>query len=103
MPIEIGKMLVQAGKITDDQLNKALEMQKSGSGKLGEILVKIGAIEDENVVSEFVGKQLNIGALRLTDVELNPEDSKINSPGYCPQVQCHCSLQGREDFNCRHF
>jgi type IV pilus assembly protein PilB len=77
MSIELGKMLVKAGKINEDQLNKALELQKSTNGKLGEILVRIGAIEDENLVSEFVGKQLNIGALRLTDVELNPEIVKL--------------------------
>jgi type IV pilus assembly protein PilB len=77
MSIELGKMLVKAGKINEDQLNKALELQKSTNGKLGEILVRIGAIEDENLVSEFVGKQLNIGALRLTDVELNPDIVKL--------------------------
>ncbi len=77
MSIELGKMLVKAGKITEEQLNKALEFQKNSNGKLGEILVKIGAVEDENVISEFVGKQLNIGALRLTDVELNPETVKL--------------------------
>lgn len=77
MAVEIGKMLVQAGKITEDQLNKALEIQKNSNGKLGDILVKIGAVEDENIISEFVGKQLNIGAIRLTDVELNPEIVKL--------------------------
>jgi len=77
MSIELGKMLVKAGKITEEQLAKALEFQKNSNGKLGEILVKIGAVEDENVISEFVGKQLNIGALRLTDVELNPETVKL--------------------------
>jgi len=77
MAVEIGKMLVQAGKITEDQLNKALEIQKNSNGKLGDILVKIGAVEDENIISEFVGKQLNIGAIRLTDVELNPDIVKL--------------------------
>jgi len=77
MAIEIGKMLVQAGKITEDQLNQALKMQESSKGKIGEILVKLGAIDDENTISELVGKQLNIGALRLTDVELNPEIVKL--------------------------
>ena len=77
MAIEIGKMLVQAGRITEDQLNQALKMQESSKGKLGEILVKQGAIEDENIISELVGKQLNIGALRLTDVELNTEIVKL--------------------------
>jgi type IV pilus assembly protein PilB len=77
MSIELGKMLVKAGKINEDQLSKALDLQKSSNGKLGEILVRIGAIEDENVISEFVGKQLNIGALRLTDVEINPDTVKL--------------------------
>ncbi len=70
-------MLVKAGKITEVQLQKALEMQKNGAGKLGEILVKLGAVTDENVISEFIGKQLNIGAIRLTDVELNPDIVKL--------------------------
>jgi type IV pilus assembly protein PilB len=77
MAVELGKILVKAGKITEEQLNKALGLQKSNGGKLGEILVKIGAVTDENVISEFVGKQLNIGAIRLTDVELNPEIVKL--------------------------
>jgi type IV pilus assembly protein PilB len=77
MAIELGKILVKAGKITEEQLNKALDMQKSSGGKLGEILVKIGAVADENIISEFVGKQLNIGAIRLTDIELNPEIVKL--------------------------
>ncbi len=77
MAIELGKILVKAGKITDEQLLKALELQRTGGGKLGEILVKIGAVPDENIISEFIGKQLNIGAIRLTDIELNPEIVKL--------------------------
>lgn len=77
MAIELGKILVKAGKISEEQLQKALEMQKNGAGKLGEILVRIGAVPDENIISEFIGKQLNIGAIRLTDIELNPEIVKL--------------------------
>ena len=77
MAIELGKILVKAGKITDEQLLKALELQKTGGGKLGEILVKIGAVADENIISEFIGKQLNIGAIRLTDIELNADIVKL--------------------------
>ena len=77
MSVELGEMLVSAGKITREQLNKALALQKDGSGKLVQLLVKIGAIEDEDSVFEFIGKQLNIGALRLSDIELNPEIVKL--------------------------
>jgi type IV pilus assembly protein PilB len=70
-------MLVKAGKITDEQLTKALELQKKGDEKLGQILVRTGAISDEDELSEFIGKQLNMGALRLSDIELNPEVVKM--------------------------
>lgn len=73
MSVELGEILVKAGKITQKELNQALEIQKKTNGKLSNILIEIGAVADEEELFEFVGKQLNIGALRLPDVELNPE------------------------------
>jgi type IV pilus assembly protein PilB len=40
----------------------------------------MGAIQDEDELSEFIGRQLNIGALRLSDIELNPEVVKLIPP-----------------------
>ncbi len=77
MTSELGTMLLKAGKIDEDQLDKALEMHKSGQGKLDEILVRLGIVKDEDELSAFIGKQLNIGAIRLSDVELNPEVVKL--------------------------
>lgn len=77
MTAELGALLVKAGKITQDQLAKALEIQKQTNGKLGQILVQLKAVPDENEISEFVGRQLNIGALRLSDIELNPDIVKF--------------------------
>jgi type IV pilus assembly protein PilB len=70
-------MLLKAGKITEEQLDHALELQRQGQGKLDEILVSIGAVDDEDEISTFIGKQLNIGAIRLSDLELNPEVVKL--------------------------
>ena len=69
-------MLVAAGKISEDQLARARELTKKGE-KLSQALVQIGAIASEDEVSVFVGRQLNIGAMRLSDVELNPEVVKL--------------------------
>ncbi len=77
MSVELGGMLVKAGKITQNELDQALEKQKKTNGKLSEILIELGAIVDEEELFQFVGKQLNIGALRLSDVELNPEVVKL--------------------------
>ena len=73
---DLGSMLVSAGKITEAQLTKAREHTKKGE-KLASALIKIGAISSEDELSIFVGRQLNIGALRLSDVELNPDVVKL--------------------------
>ena len=77
MSAELGAMLVKAGKITQEQLDKALEAKSSKKIKFDQALVEIGAIGSEHDLSEFIGKQLNMGTLRLNDVELNPETVKM--------------------------
>lgn len=77
MSIELGEMLVKSGKISQEELDHALEVQKESKGRLSNVLIEIGAIADEEELFEFIGKQLNIGALRLSDVELNPEIVKL--------------------------
>ncbi|RKZ30221.1 type IV-A pilus assembly ATPase PilB [bacterium] len=73
MALLLGEMLIRAGRITEEQLKKALEVQKESGGKLGEVLLELGYIEDENVINEFVAKQLNVGSIKLADLELDPE------------------------------
>jgi type IV pilus assembly protein PilB len=77
MTAELGEVLVKSGKITKDQLTKALEHQKKTNAKLGDILIEMGVLSDEDELFEFIGRQLNIGALRLSDIELNPEVVKL--------------------------
>lgn len=77
MSVELGGMLVKAGKISQNELDQAQKIQKKTNGKLSDILIEIGAVADEEDLFQFVGKQLNIGALRLSDVELNPEVVKL--------------------------
>jgi type IV pilus assembly protein PilB len=77
MSRELGDMLVKAGKLSEEQLARALDLQKRSDEKLGNILIRMGIIANEDELSEFIGRQLNIGALRLTDIELNPEVVKM--------------------------
>lgn len=70
-------MLVQAGRITPEQLESAVKQQRESNEKFADILVRIGAIADEDELTHFIGRQLNIGALRLSDVELDPEVVKL--------------------------
>lgn len=78
MSSELGAMLVKAGKISPDQVDEALAIIKKDSTETFQsALVKVGAVESEDEIADFVGKHLKIGALRLTDVELNPEVVKL--------------------------
>ncbi|TMI86869.1 MAG: type II secretion system protein GspE [Bacillati bacterium ANGP1] len=60
-------MLVEAGEITPVQLAKAIELQKDGNERLGQVLVRIGAAS-EKAVGEAVAKQLGLQYVDLDDV-----------------------------------
>ena len=45
----IGQVLMESGMITIDDLNEAIEIQKSSSQRLGEILIGMGAITEEEL------------------------------------------------------
>jgi len=77
MSAELGAMLVKAGKISQDQLDKAMTLTRENKTPLEQSLVSIGAVGSEDDITSFVGKQLNMGTLRLSDIELNPEIVKL--------------------------
>ncbi len=77
MSAELGAMLVKAGKITQEQLDKALALRGGKNSKFERALVEIGAVTSEDDLADFIGRQLNMGSLRLSDVELNPEVVKL--------------------------
>jgi type IV pilus assembly protein PilB len=74
---ELSAILVKAGKITQEQADAALDRIKTTKEKFGKVLVDMGAISAEDEISKVIGKHLKIGALRLGDVELNPEVVKL--------------------------
>jgi len=69
--LKLGDMLLKEGFITQEQLKKALEIQAREGGRLGEILVKMGAVKEEDVVSTL-GKQLGIPYFSLGTGMLKP-------------------------------
>lgn len=47
---KIGQILARSNKITEDQLNEALSKQNKSKDKIGETLIKMGAIQKEDLV-----------------------------------------------------
>lgn len=52
----LGEMLVEGGEITQEQLDKALEIQKEEGGLIGIILVNLGYINEQTLV-KFLSSQ----------------------------------------------
>ena len=68
----LGNMLVAANLITEEQLKKALEMQKKEGGRLGANLIKLAFLTEDKLAS-FLSKQYGVPAVNLNDFELDHE------------------------------
>jgi type IV pilus assembly protein PilB len=75
----IGELLVKAGKITQEQLQDALTAQQKEGGRLGTHLVKLGFIEDEELV-EFLSQRYGVPAINLSEVEVDEGIIKVIPP-----------------------
>ena len=67
----MGELLVKEGLINASQLEKAISVQRQEGGRLGEILVRLGFVKEDQVVSAL-GKQLNIPYFSLGTGMLKP-------------------------------
>ncbi|MBI3083908.1 MAG: Flp pilus assembly complex ATPase component TadA [Candidatus Omnitrophica bacterium] len=57
--VKVGEILVKSGLISDEQLAKAIEVQRGTTKRLGEILVELGLITETDI-AVALGKQLGI-------------------------------------------
>ena len=79
--MRLGELLLDAGAITQDQLDQALAMQKRTGHKLGRALTEVGAIEEAELY-QFLAKRLEIDYLDLSSIKLQTETVKL-----LPEVQ----------------
>ncbi|MBA4416325.1 MAG: type II secretion system protein GspE [Syntrophus sp. (in: bacteria)] len=80
----LGEILVEAGRISQEELNKALAEQKKYGEKLGKVIVKIGLLSEKEIM-DTISKQLGIHIVTLDGREipaeliaLIPEDMEKN-------------------------
>jgi type IV pilus assembly protein PilB len=70
MPVRIGELLVKEKRITPDQLQQALNHQKTAGGKLGFNLVKLGFVKDDEIVA-LLSKQYGVPSINLAQFEID--------------------------------
>ncbi|MDQ7095551.1 glycosyltransferase family 2 protein [Desulfosporosinus sp. PR] len=66
-PLRLGDILVQKGFLTEERLTKALNHQKVYGGRLGNILVDFGWVEEDVIreVSQLVPRKLKLGEILI--------------------------------------
>lgn len=68
----LGEHLVDAGVLTQQQVDAALEEQNRSSGRLGEVILRMGMVDEETFVTTLA-RQLNVPLVDLKDSVLQPE------------------------------
>ena len=70
--IRLGEALVLSNTITEEQLEKALEVQKGSGKRLGEVMIDQGLITEETI-AQVLSAQLGYPVVDLQGVELTPD------------------------------
>jgi type IV pilus assembly protein PilB len=75
MAVKLGEMLVKAGLISAEQLEEALESQKTNGEKLGFNLIKLGYVREDDI-TQLLSEQFGVPSINLRHFEI--DDSVIN-------------------------
>jgi type IV pilus assembly protein PilB len=76
MSVRLGEILIKESLITQDQLQKALEFQRSNGGKLGSCLTKMGFITDDDITG-VLSRQYGVPSINLKYYEIDPTVIKL--------------------------
>jgi len=76
MAVRIGELLLKERRITPDQLEEALKVQKANGGKLGYNLVKMGFVKDEEITA-ILSRQYGVPSINLTQFDIDPGVLKL--------------------------
>jgi type IV pilus assembly protein PilB len=79
MPPKLGDLLLKAKLISQEQLDEALKKQKETGGKLGEALVKLGHVTEQDI-TEVLSQQYSVPAVDLDHLEVDDNIVKLIPP-----------------------
>jgi type IV pilus assembly protein PilB len=73
---KLGEILLKENLISPEQLKQALEHQKSNGGRLGNTLVKLGFLSDDEVTA-VLSRQYGVPSINLSYFEVDPSVIKL--------------------------
>ena len=69
---KLGELLIERGIINQGHLDKGLAIQKEKGGLIGEILVELGYVKEEDIAQALTA-EYGFPYLPLTNYDINPE------------------------------
>src|SRR5881392_1896875 len=78
MSVRLGELLTKASLISQDQLKDALKVQKDTGSKLGETLIKLKFVSEEDI-TECLSQQFGVPSINLQHFEIDPSVIKLIS------------------------
>jgi type IV pilus assembly protein PilB len=73
---KLGELLLKENLITPDQLKQALDHQKANGGRLGNSLVKLGFLNDDEVTA-VLSRQYGVPSINLAYFDVDPNVTKL--------------------------
>jgi type IV pilus assembly protein PilB len=70
MPLRIGELLTKAKLLTNEQLQRALEEQKQSGGRIGEHLIRMGFVTEEDIL-DCLSQQYGVPSINLQHFEID--------------------------------
>src|SRR6187431_2107905 len=76
MPVRIGELLLKEKRISAEQLQEALNYQRTNGGKLGANLVKLGYVKDDEITA-LLSKQYGVPSIALGQFDVDATVVKL--------------------------
>ena len=76
MAVKLGELLLKAKLINGEQLAAALKLQKDSGVKLGEALVRLGFVSEDDI-TETLSAQFGVPSINLSHFEIDPNVLKL--------------------------
>src|SRR5204863_507194 len=73
MVVKLGDLLLKAKLVTQEQVDAALKSQREEGGKMGEALVRVGAVT-ENDITETLSQQFGVPSIDLASFEIDMDE-----------------------------
>lgn len=85
--MRLGDLLIKQDVLTEENLKKALELQKGTGKKIGEVLVENGFITEE-MIARALQTQLGLKIIQLTGITIPKEVRNLVSVNLLKKYQC---------------